>query len=80
MAATSLAPQGTARDGLPGVSCGTCTHCKAGRENLCSQFAIIGGKSDYNGGYAEKVAVPIRNVIKLPGSIKSETAATLSVS
>jgi NADPH:quinone reductase-like Zn-dependent oxidoreductase len=36
--------------------------------------------SNYNGGYAEKVAVPIRNVIKLPGSIKSETAATLSVS
>jgi NADPH:quinone reductase-like Zn-dependent oxidoreductase len=27
-------------------------------ENLCSQFAIIRGFSDYNGGYAERVAVP----------------------
>ena len=64
----------------PGVSCGRCTHCKAGHENLCSQFVIIGGMSNYNGGYAEKVAVPARNVIKLPGYMKSETAATLSVS
>ena len=64
----------------PGASCGRCTHCKAGHENLCSQFAIIGGISNYNGGYAEKVAVPIRNVIKLPSTMKSETAATLSVS
>src|ERR671933_679325 len=64
----------------PGVSCGRCTHCKAGQENLCSQFAIIGGMSNYNGGYAEKVAVPARNVIKLPDSMKSETAAALSVS
>lgn len=63
----------------PGVSCGRCAYCKAGRENLCSQFAIIGGMSDYNGGYAEKVAVPAKNVIKL-GKMKSELAATLAVS
>lgn len=64
----------------PGVSCGKCSHCRAGRENLCRQFAIIGGLSDYDGGYAEKAAVPLKNVLRLPGSIKSETAAALSVS
>jgi len=64
----------------PGISCGKCAHCKKGNENLCSQFAIIGGMSDYNGGYAERVAVPARNIIRLPDSMKSETAAALSVS
>ena len=42
----------------PGFSCGKCKYCKSGHENLCSEFAIIGGLSDWNGGYAEKVAVP----------------------
>jgi NADPH:quinone reductase-like Zn-dependent oxidoreductase len=64
----------------PGVLCGGCQHCKAGHENLCSEFAIIGGMSDWNGGYAEKVAVPARNIVKLPPALKSETAATLAVS
>lgn len=50
------------------------------RETLCSQFAIIGGWSDYNGGYAERVAVPEKNVIRLPSALKDEAAATLAVS
>jgi NADPH:quinone reductase-like Zn-dependent oxidoreductase len=50
------------------------------RENLCNQFAIIGGFSDYNGGYAEQVAVPEKNVIRLPSALKDEAAATLAVS
>jgi NADPH:quinone reductase-like Zn-dependent oxidoreductase len=49
-------------------------------ETLCSQFAIIGGFSDYNGGYAERVAVPEKNVIRLPSALKDEIAATLAVS
>jgi NADPH:quinone reductase-like Zn-dependent oxidoreductase len=79
----------------PGVSCGKCQYCTSRttrtrrknnnndnnkRENLCSQFAIIGGFSDYNGGYAERVAVPEKNVIRLPSSLTDETAATLAVS
>jgi NADPH:quinone reductase-like Zn-dependent oxidoreductase len=64
----------------PGISCGRCTYCKAGRENLCKYFVIIGGMSDYDGGYAEQAAVPARNIIKLPPSIKPEVAATLAVS
>jgi NADPH:quinone reductase-like Zn-dependent oxidoreductase len=73
----------------PGVSCGKCQYCRRRRrgrtinntrENLCSRFAIIGGLSDYNGGYAERVAVPQKNVIRLPRGLKSEVAATLAVS
>lgn len=64
----------------PGISCGNCQYCKSGHETLCSRFSIIGGMSDWNGGYAEKVTVPIRNIIKLPPALKSETAATLAVS
>src|SRR5688572_8738129 len=64
----------------PGVSCGKCKHCKDGHGTLCSQFSIIGGMSDWNGGYAEKVVVPAGNIIKLPPTLKSEAAATLAVS
>jgi NADPH:quinone reductase-like Zn-dependent oxidoreductase len=73
----------------PGVSCGKCQYCRRElrtrknkniRENLCSRFAIIGGLSDYNGGYAERIAVQQKNVIRLPHGLKSEIAATLAVS
>jgi NADPH:quinone reductase-like Zn-dependent oxidoreductase len=64
----------------PGVSCGKCLHCKSGHETLCSEFAIIGGMSDWNGGYAEKAVLPARNIMKLPSALKSELAATLAVS
>jgi NADPH:quinone reductase-like Zn-dependent oxidoreductase len=64
----------------PGLSCRKCAFCKSGRENLCSQFAIIGGLSNYNGGYAQKVSVPAANIIPLPPGLKPEIAATLSVS
>jgi NADPH:quinone reductase-like Zn-dependent oxidoreductase len=63
----------------PGASCGKCAHCRQGRENMCSQFAIIGGASDYNGGYAEAAAVPARNVVRL-GRLDAKVAATLAVS
>ena len=64
----------------PGASCGRCPRCREGRENLCRDFAIIGGMSDHNGGYAEKVVVPSKNILRLPKSLKPELAATLAVS
>jgi NADPH:quinone reductase-like Zn-dependent oxidoreductase len=69
----------------PGISCGKCQYCtRGGRnntgENLCSRFAIIGGMSDYNGGYAERIAVPQKNIIRLPPGLNDEVAATLAVS
>jgi NADPH:quinone reductase-like Zn-dependent oxidoreductase len=46
----------------PGVSCGHCAECLAGRDNMCDDYDIIGYRRD--GGYAEFVAVPGINVIR----------------
>jgi len=57
----------------PGLNCGTCDECKAGRDNFCPTFGVFGARTD--GGYAEFAAVPARNVIPIPGSLSFEQAA-----
>ena len=57
----------------PGLSCGQCAVCKEGRENLCSQFQVLGAQ--VNGGYAEFVKVPAINVLPMPVGITFEQAA-----
>ena len=57
----------------PGVSCGTCAMCVAGRDNYCAKYDVLGYQSD--GGYAEYVAVPEANVIALPDGIGWPEAA-----
>jgi acryloyl-coenzyme A reductase len=59
------------------VSCGNCKYCRMGRETLCRGLSnhrggMIGAHRD--GGYAELVAVPARNLIELPDSISFEHA------
>jgi len=49
----------------PGISCGQCPACLKGRDSLCREFKIVG--LQINGGYAEFVAVPEKNLIPLPG-------------
>src|SRR5688572_28802874 len=57
----------------PGLSCGVCVMCKAGRDNYCAKYDVLGYQSD--GGYAEYVAVPAANVIALPDGIGWPEAA-----
>ncbi len=57
----------------PGLNCGTCEQCQAGRDNLCPSFGVLGAKTD--GGYAELVAVPGRNILPIPGNLTFEHAA-----
>jgi NADPH:quinone reductase-like Zn-dependent oxidoreductase len=57
----------------PGVSCGACAACVAGRDHLCPQYDVLGYQSD--GGNAEFVAVPAANLIALPDGIDFATAA-----
>ncbi len=57
----------------PGLSCWRCEQCLAGRDNLCPAYSILGAKVD--GGYAEFVAVPARNVLPIPGGLTFEQAA-----
>ena len=59
----------------PGVSCGHCAECLAGRDNMCRDYDIIGSGRD--GGYAELVAVPGINVIPKPKNLSWEEAAAL---
>jgi NADPH:quinone reductase-like Zn-dependent oxidoreductase len=59
----------------PGVSCGHCAECLAGRDNFCRDYDILGYRRD--GGYAEFVAVPGVNLIPKPSSLSWEEAAAL---
>src|SRR5205807_6640586 len=59
----------------PGVSCGHCAECLAGRDNMCDEYDIIGYRRD--GGYAELVAVPGLNLIPKPKDLSWPEAAAL---
>jgi len=57
----------------PGLSCGRCEACLDGRDNECPRYDVLGSQSQ--GGYAEFVRVPARNVIPLPAAIGFVEAA-----
>ena len=59
----------------PGVSCGHCAECLAGRDNMCDEYDIIGYRRA--GGYAELVAVPGVNLIPKPKALSWPEAAAL---
>jgi NADPH:quinone reductase-like Zn-dependent oxidoreductase len=59
----------------PGVSCGHCSECLAGRDNLCLEYDMIGYRRP--GGYAEFVAAPGVNVLPKPKDLAWEEAASL---
>ena len=61
------------------VGCGRCTHCLKGDENLCGNLrAEYGFISD--GGFAEYMKIPARNVVALPQQISDEEAAPIGCS
>jgi NADPH:quinone reductase-like Zn-dependent oxidoreductase len=57
----------------PGVSCGRCRACLAGRDNLCPRYDVLGYMSD--GGYAELVRVPLANLVPIPPHVSYVEAA-----
>ena len=56
---------------------GTCDMCLNGYKMLCRSGGIIGVMT--NGGFAEYIAVPEKNVFKIPNDIEWELAASLPV-
>ncbi|HXQ29884.1 MAG TPA: zinc-binding dehydrogenase [Gemmatimonadales bacterium] len=48
----------------PGIADGTCTYCRAGEQSLCTSFRLLG--EQLPGTFAEAIAVPARNVVRLP--------------
>jgi NADPH:quinone reductase-like Zn-dependent oxidoreductase len=57
----------------PGLRCGACRACRAGLDNQCDTYDVLGLKSD--GGYAELVAVPVGNLVPIPAHVDFITAA-----
>ena len=66
-------PAGTEVIVAPGISCGVCTECLAGRDNHCKQYGIFG--ETRNGGCAEFVSVPDANLILKPSNLSWSNAA-----
>jgi D-arabinose 1-dehydrogenase-like Zn-dependent alcohol dehydrogenase len=56
--------------------CGRCPRCLAGQESLCTALGGFIGV-DRDGGYAERVILPARNAIPLPGEIDPVSATAI---
>ena len=57
----------------PLITCGKCNECLGGRQNLCAERDLIGMYRA--GAFAEKIAIPERNLIPVPDGMPSEHAA-----
>lgn len=82
--AGDVAATGAGVDDLPpgtpcllssGVSCGVCARCLAGLDHLCPKYGLLGEHRD--GGYAEYVTVPRRNVLPIPRGLSYVEAAAI---
>lgn len=59
--------------------CGECAYCRKGEENLCVNMrAEYGFISD--GGYADYIAIPARNAVRLPDNLTDVEAAPIGCS
>jgi propanol-preferring alcohol dehydrogenase len=65
------------RIGVPwlGFTCGHCTYCRSGRENLCDNARFTGYQID--GGYAEYTVADVRFCFPLPPGLDDVAAAPL---
>ena len=59
----------------PGLSCGNCRFCNSGNHSVCNDFGIMGFSR--SGTFAEKVAVPARNIYPKPPHLDFAAAAAL---
>lgn len=65
------------RVGIPWLryTCGKCSFCRSGNENLCPNSKYTGW--DHDGGYAEYTTINEAFAYEIPASFKSTTAAPL---
>jgi NADPH:quinone reductase-like Zn-dependent oxidoreductase len=59
------------------LGCGRCPHCLNGRDNMCNDWHLLG--ETVCGTYAEFIAIPARQVIKIPNSIEYRKAAAAAL-
>ena len=57
--------------------CGQCEYCKRGEESMCLNARMLGVQCD--GGFAEKVLVPQRALVRLPANVDFKTSAALTL-
>lgn len=57
----------------PSLWCGECEWCRQGEESLCERYRILGEHTQ--GGFAEYVTVPARNLLALPEDFDAARAA-----
>jgi 2-desacetyl-2-hydroxyethyl bacteriochlorophyllide A dehydrogenase len=59
------------------IFCGRCEFCRRGEESICVNGILLGVQRD--GGFAEKIVVPTRALVRLPEAVDYETSAALSL-
>lgn len=59
----------------PGICCGHCDQCAAGRDSQCRDYTLFGYMVP--GGYAEYVKAPAVNVVPMPRHLCYEEAAAI---
>ena len=74
-AAVDAAWQGKRVGVFPLIPCYTCPPCQKERYEMCRHYSYLGSRRD--GGFAEYVAVPEKNLIALPEEVSFEEAAML---
>jgi len=57
----------------PLIACGVCDFCQTGRSNLCAAREMIGMRLP--GAFAERIALPARNLIPVPDGMDPAKAA-----
>lgn len=57
--------------------CGECEFCKRGDESICVRGELLGVNLD--GGFAEKVLVPARALVRIPSGVDFDTSAALTL-
>jgi NADPH:quinone reductase-like Zn-dependent oxidoreductase len=61
----------------PNLGCGECEFCRAGRDNLCLNWHLLG--ETVRGTYAEYVAVRARQLYRLPAGFEYHQAAAAAL-
>jgi NADPH:quinone reductase-like Zn-dependent oxidoreductase len=61
----------------PNLSCGHCDFCRAGMDNRCRSWQLLG--ETVRGTYAEFVAIPVENLYRIPPGFDEQTAAAVAL-
>jgi 2-desacetyl-2-hydroxyethyl bacteriochlorophyllide A dehydrogenase len=59
------------------IFCGECEFCRRGDESICLFGKLLG--VDLDGGFAEKVVVPARTLLRLPAGLGFDASAALTL-